>query len=273
METKIDYSNLQNESKEKIMARYNELLADDGAVYAWSFNTDFPPSARTFSSEKNAKEYGVLNEERLRRWLGGGLSHIAYIIGTESDYQKAVKNWERDRAKFEAKRYAEHVAKMVDKNQQKIKALEALKDVCRTFDGKVINKRFNEAVKAATGLSCYFEDGYMSLDKYCSIDRFSEVHIFLHYRQGTGDFWQWTTGSRMEAEKAVSIIDIKINDYQEDSKRLLDTRKYYAKYVAKARKVEKLIEELCCEDIDLRQFAMRHDLKQYPSVTGIWKCS
>ena len=133
METKIDYSNLQNESKEKIMARYNELLADDGTVYAWSFSTDFPPSARTFGSEKNAKEYGVLNKERLRRWPGGGLSHIAYIIGTESDYQKAVKNWERDRAKFEAKRYADHVAKMVDNNQQKIKALEALKDVCRTF--------------------------------------------------------------------------------------------------------------------------------------------
>lgn len=272
---KINISNIQNEDKEKIMARYKELAADKGTVYAWQFTTDTPPSARTFSSEKNAKEYGVLNKERLRRWLGGGLSHIAYIIGTESDYQKAVKNWERDRAKFEAKRYAEHVAKMVDKNQQKIKALEALKDVCRTFDGKVINKRFNEAVKAATGFNCIFDDGSMNLYKYSCAGPFKEIQVYLYYRWygKMENFWQWTTGDRMEAEKAVSIIDIKINDIQEDIKRLQGTKKQYAKYVAKVRKVEKLIEELCCEDINLREFAMYHDLKQYPSVTSIWKCS
>lgn len=271
---KINISNIQNEDKEKIMARYKELAADKGTVYAWQFTTDTPPSARTFSSEENAKEYEVLNNERLRRWLGDHAPKTSYIIGTEADYKNAVKNWERDRAKMEAKLYADHVAKVVDLKKQQIKALEALKTVCRTFDGKVINKRFNEAVKAATGFSCYFDDNRMSLDKYSCAGPSKENHVYLYYRlYGKMDnFWQWTTGDRMEAEKAVSIIDIKVNDLQKDIKRLQGTRKEYAKYVAKVRKVEKLIEELCCEDLNIREFAMCHDLKQYPSVTSIWKC-
>lgn len=275
MEAKINFENIQNEDQEKIMTRYKELAADSGDVYAWQFSKNTPPSARTFSSEENAKEYEVLNNERFRRWLGDRVPAKSYIIGTKADYQKAVKNWEHDRAKMEAKQYAEHVANIIDVYQQQIKALEALKDVCRTFDGKVINKRFNEAVKAATGFFCHFEDDCMSLDKYSCAGPSKENHVYLYYRWygKMENFWQWSTGDRMEAEKAMSIIDIKLNDLKEDIKRLQGTKKEYAKYVAKVRKVEKLIEELCCEDIDLREFAMNHDLKQYPSVTSIWKCS
>lgn len=219
---KINYSNIQNEDKEKIMARFQELAADKGTVYAWQFTTDTPPSARTFSSEKNAKEYEVLNNERLRRWLGDHAPKTVYIIGTEKDYLQAVKNWERDRAKMEAKLYADHVAKIVDLKQQQIKALEALKTVCGTFDGKVINKRFKEAVKAATGFYCCFGDDCMSLYKCSCAGPSKVIQVYLYYRWygKMENFWQWTTGDRMEAEKAISIIDIKINDIQEDIKRL-----------------------------------------------------
>lgn len=86
METKIDFENIQNEDQEKIMIRYKELAADSGDVYAWQFNKNTPPSARTFSSEENAKEYEVLKNERLRRWLGEHVSKTTYIIGTEKDY-------------------------------------------------------------------------------------------------------------------------------------------------------------------------------------------
>ena len=86
------------------------------------------------------------------------------------------------------------------------------------------------------------------------------------------NFWQWSTGDRMEAEKAVSIIDIKLNDLQEEIKRIQGTRKNYTKYVAKVRKVEKLIEGLSREDPYIQGFAMDHDLQQYPPVTSIWKC-
>lgn len=274
MNTKIDLGNLEKEDKEKIMARYKELAADSGDVYAWQFNKNTPSSARTFSSEENAKEFETLNNERFRRWLGDHAPKTSYIIGTEKDYQNAVKNWERDRAKMEAKLYADHVAKIVELKKQQIKALEALKNVCRTFDGKVINKRFNEAVKAATGFFCHFEDNCMSLDKYSCAGPSKENHVYLYYRWygKMENFWQWSTGDRMEAEKAISIIDIKLNDLQEDIKRLQGTRKEYAKYVAKVRKVEKLIEELSREDSYIRGFAMDHDLQQYPSVTSIWKC-
>lgn len=274
METKIDLKNIQNEDQEKIMARYNELAADKGTVYAWQFDKDTPPSARIFSSEENAKEYEVLNNERLRRWLGDHVPTKSYIVGTEADYQKAVKNWERDRAKMEAKQYAEHVANVVDVHQQQIKALEALKSVCHTFDGKVINKRFDEAVKAATGFNCIFEDDSMNLYKCSCAGPYRVIQVYLYYRWygKMENFWQWTTGDRMEAEKAVSIIDIKINDLQENIKRLQGTKKQYAKYVVKVRKVEKLIEELSREDAYIQGFAMDHGLQQYPPVTSIWKC-
>lgn len=274
MNTKIDLGNLEKEDKEKIMARYKELAADSGDVYAWKFNKNTPPSARTFSSEENAKEYEVLNNERLRRWLGDYVSKTTYIIGTEKDYQMAVKNWERDRAKMEAKQYAEHVAKIVDTYQQQIKALEALKSVCRTFDGKVINKRFNKAVKSTTGFNCCFKDDCMSLYKYSCADPYKKIYVYLYYRwyQEMENFWQWKPRDHMEAEKAVSIIDIKINALQKEIKRLQGTRKNYTKYVAKVRKVEKLIKELSCEDSYISIFAMDHDLQQYPPVTSIWKC-
>lgn len=39
MEAKINFKNLANEDKEKIMSRYKELHADKGTVYAWQFDT------------------------------------------------------------------------------------------------------------------------------------------------------------------------------------------------------------------------------------------
>lgn len=81
MEAKIDFENIQNEDKEKIMIRFKELVADSGDVYAWQFNKNTPPSARTFSSEENAKEYEVLNNERLRRLLGNHVSKLYYRYG------------------------------------------------------------------------------------------------------------------------------------------------------------------------------------------------
>ena len=275
MEAKIDFENIQNEDQEKIMTRYKELVADSGDVYAWQSDKDTPPSARTFSSKENAKEYEVLNNEHFRRRLGDHAPKTSYIIGTESDYQKAVKNWERDRAKMEAKLYADHITKMVDLKQQKIKALETLKTVCHTFDGKVINKRFTEAVGAATGCYCYFYDDSLNLVKNSCAGPYKEVHVRLYYRwyKKFENFWQWKPRDRMEAEKAVAIIDIEISVLQHEIKRQQGTRKNYAKYVSKVRKVEKLIKELSREDAYIRGFAMDHDLQRYPPVTSVWKCS
>lgn len=59
MEAKINFKNLANEDKEKIMSRYKELHADKGTVYAWQFDTKNPPSARTFSSEKAQRFRGA----------------------------------------------------------------------------------------------------------------------------------------------------------------------------------------------------------------------
>ena len=82
METKIDLGNLEKEDKEKIMARYKELAADSGDVYAWQFNKNTPPSARTFSSEEEA-----LKKLGRDRWLSG--------IGRACFHASAVRECKR----------------------------------------------------------------------------------------------------------------------------------------------------------------------------------
>lgn len=276
MEAKIDFKNLAKENIAMIAARLGDLNEDFGDVFAWTSDSVSVTKPERFSSEENAKEYGILkNEFYMRRGMIDRNKPINYMIGMEKDYQNAVKICLRRKKNEEVKKYREHVEKLVDRSNKEILALKALKSVCRTFDGKVINKQFTEAVGAATGCHCYFDDDSLNLVKNSCAGPYKEIHVRLYYRwyKKFENFWQWKPRDRMEAEKAVSIIDIEISELQHEIKRLHGTRKNYAKYVAKVRKVEKLIEELIREDVYIRGFAMDHDLQQYPLVTGIWKCS
>ena len=60
MNTKIDLNNLEYENIVNIAARLGVLSEDSGAAFMWFCDTISAPTAKTFSSEENAKEYGIL---------------------------------------------------------------------------------------------------------------------------------------------------------------------------------------------------------------------
>ena len=274
MNTKIDLNNLENENIVNIADRLGVLSEDSGDVFLWFCDTISAPTSKTFSSEENAKEYGILrNEFYMRRGMIERDEPKNYIIGSEKDYQKAVKAWQRGKKNEEVRKYREHVDKLVDRTNKEILALKALKDVCRTFDGKVINKRFLDAAKEATGFCCSFYDGCLELSAINSYGEYAPgITFYGSWGSQKGKEWEWFTGDRMEAEKALGLIDWYILDRRQNIARYKDSIKHYAQYVAKVRKIEASIKELTQTDCTIRNWAREHDLKKYQLFSHIWVC-
>ena len=274
MNTKIDLNNLENENIVNIADRLGVLSEDSGYVFLWFCDTLSAPTSKTFSSEENAKEYGILrNEFYMRRGMIERDKKKNYIIGTEKDYQNAVKAWQRRKKNEEVKKYSEHVDKLVERTNKEIIALKALKDVCRTFDGKVINKRFLDAAKEATGFNCSFYEGCLELSAINSYGEYAPgITFYGSWGSQKGKEWEWFTGDRMEAEKALGVIDGYIWDKRQDISRYKDSIKHYAKYVEHVRKIEASVHELVKTDGTIRNWAREHDLKKYPLFSHIWIC-
>ena len=274
MNTKIDLNNLENENIVNIADRLGVLSEDSGDVFLWFCDTLSAPTSKTFSSEENAKEYGILrNEFYMRRGMIKRDELKNYIIGSEKDYQNAVKAWQRRKKNEEVRMYREHVDKLVERTNKEIIALKALKDVCRTFDGKVINKRFLDAAKEATGFNCSFYEGCLELSAINSYGEYAPgITFYGSWGSQKGKEWEWFTGDRMEAEKALGVIDGYILDKRQDIARYKDSIKHYAKYVEQVRKIEASVHELVKTDGTIRNWAREHDLKKYPLFSHIWIC-
>ena len=274
MNTKIDLNNLENENIVNIADRLGVLSEDSGDVFLWFCDTLSAPTSKTFSSKENAKEYGILrNEFYMRRGMINRDKPINYIIGTEKDYQNDVKAWKRRKKNEEVRKYSEHVDKLVERTNKEIIALKALKDVCRTFNGKVINKRFLDAAKAATGFNCSFYEGCLELIAINSYGEYAPgITFYGSWGSQKGKEWEWFTGDRMEAVKALGVIDGFIWDKRHDIARYKDSIKHYAKYVDQVRKIEASVHELVKTDGTIRNWAREHDLKKYPLFSHIWIC-
>lgn len=274
MNTKIDLNNLENEKIGKIEDRLFDLIDDPGDVFLWTGDSIPTKKPGRFSSEENAKEYGILkNEYYMRRGMINRDKPINYIIGTEKDYKNAVKAWQRRKKNEEVRKYSEHVDKLVERTNKEIIALKALKDVCSTFDGKVINKRFLDAAKEATGFICCFYEGCLELSAINSYGEYAPgITFYGSWGSQKGKEWEWFTGDRMEAEKALGVIDGYIWDKRQDIARYKDSIKHYAKYVEQVRKIEASVHELVKTDGTIRNWAREHDLKKYPLFSHIWIC-
>ena len=272
MNTKIDLNNLENENIVNIADRLGVLSEDSGDVFLWFCDNLSAPTSKTFSSKENAKEYGILrNEFYMRRGMIKRDEPIAYIIGTEKDYQKAVKAWQRCKKNEEVRKYREHVDKLVERKNKEIIALKALKDVCSTFDGKVINKRFLDAAKEATGFYCRFYDGCLELSVIDSYGEYAPgITFYGSWGSQKGKEWEWFTGDRMEAVKAMGVIDGFIWDKRHDIARYKDSIKHYAKYVDQVRKIQSSIRKLQETDYTIRSWAREHDLERHPLFSHIW---
>lgn len=274
MNTKIDLNNLENENIVNIADRLGVLSEDSGDVFLWFCDTLSAPTSKTFSSEENAKEYGILrNEFYMRRGMIERDKKKNYIIGTEKDYQNAVKAWKRRKKNEEVRKYREHVDKLVERTNKEIIALKELKDVCRTFDGKVINKRFLEAAKEATGFNCSFCEDCLFMFAINSYGEYAPgITLYPTSCSKIYKAWEWTTGDRMEAEKALGVIDGYILDKRQNIAKYKESTKHYAKYVEQVRKIEAAFHELIKTDGTIKSWAREHDLEKYPLTSHIWEC-
>jgi len=274
MKTKIDLKNLENENISKIADRLCDLIDASGDVFLWTGDSISTKKPGRFSSVENAKEYGILkNEYYMRRGMIDRDKPINYMIGTEKDYQNAVKAWQRRKKNEEVRKYREHVEKLVNRSNKEIIAMKALKDVCCTFDGKVINKRFLDAAKEATGFYCSFYESCLELSAVNSYGEYAPgITFYGSWNSQKGKEWEWFTGDRMEAEKALGVIDGYIWDRRQDIAKYKDSIKHYAKYVDQVRKIEASVHELVKTDGTIRNWAREHDLRKYPLFSHIWIC-
>ena len=83
--------------------------------------------------------------------------------------------------------------------------------------------------------------------------------------------WLWNTGERLEAEKAVAVIEFYKNDRLTAIKNLKATKKSYAAYLRLARKAEAIMKEMEGYDYTTREFAKEKALSRYSHHSYFWK--
>lgn len=264
----------------KIFVEANNLICCDGHVWLWK--SESLDGVRHFATKDDAQKYIDLLHQLSRE---KGWKEELYSIGTEADFMAAAKKHEADKKANEVKEYCKHVDALIERRQLEIKALDGLILVCRKFDGKVLNKRFHDAVKEATGFYSTFGEYRFELnccDYYRIVEYCPNVSMSVDWSHGYNRYtgkkkeidpnaWLWNTGDRLEAEKAISVIEHYKNDRLTAIKNLKATKKSYAAYLRLARKAEAIMKEMEGYDYTLREFAKEKALSQYSHHSYFWK--
>lgn len=255
-----------------------KLINSNGNVCVWKSET--MDGVRRFLTEADAKKYIEWHHQFCRE---KGREDESYSIGTEADFMAAAQKFERKKKANEVKEYCKHVGNLIECKQREIKALDGLAEVCRQFDGKVLNKRFHDAVTKATGFYSsfganwfdFFEPGYniefrasagFPVDWSHGINRYTGKKKDMNPRD-----WHWYTGDRLEAEKAIAVIEHHKNDRLTTIENLEASKKKYAAYLRLARKAEAIMKEMEGYDYEIRQYAKEKDLSQYSHHSYFWK--
>lgn len=264
----------------EIFVEAKNLICNDGEVWLWK--SDGMKFVNFFATKENAQKYIDLHHQFCRE---RGMKEEAFCIGTEADFMAAAKKYEADKKTNEVKAYCKHVDALIERLQVEIKALDGFVQVCRKFDGKVLNKRFRDAVIDTTDFGCQF--GLYSFDFFHTEQRNGvwisfNFSISADWSHGINRYtgkkkdvnpndWQWNTGDRLEAEKAVAVIEHckNIRIAQIDS--LKASRKKYAAYLRLARKAEAIMKEMEGYDYEIREFAKEKALSQYSHHSYFWK--
>ena len=263
----------------QILIEANKLICNDGEVWLW--NSESLDGVRHFSTKDDAQKYIDLRHQLSRE---KGWKEELYSIGTEDDFMAAAKKHEADKKANEVKAYCKHVDALIDGKQLEIKALDGLIQVCRQFDGKVLNKRFRDAVKDTTDFVCQF--GLYSLDFFHTEQRNGvwisfNFSISADWSHGINRYtgkkkdvnpndWQWNTGDRLEAEKAVAVIEHQKNVRLAQIENIKASKKKYAAYLRLARKAEAIMKEMEGYDYTIREFAKEKALSQYSHHSYFW---
>lgn len=269
---------METNKKKELRDKMLSLIDGNGSVYVWDNEGDEPSNVRRFGTVENAREFVALKKE----WLFlRQLFERTFVIGTEEEYQKAQSNFAKLKRARQVKDYSAYVDEHVKIKQHEIKALNALQKVCQKFDGKVLNKRFTDAVSEDSGLCCSFVEDYECvLDmKYFGHDYGYNLHpyvrIFGSKREesdGAGRlFWRWALGDRLEASTVADIIAPYINDRFKRIDELNATKKKYSGYLRLAEKAAKLVRELNTYDSTLKEWACKHDTETGVGASKVWR--
>lgn len=264
----------------EIFVEVKNLICKDGEVWLW--NSETLDGVRHFAFKEDALKYIDLWHQLSRE---KGWKEKVYSIGTEADFMEAAKKYEADKKANEVKEYCKHIDKIIARLKFTNKALDGFIRVCRRFDGKVINKRFHDAVYETTGFYSSFN---VNLNRY-ELDYYDReknndacVYIRADWSHGISRYtgkkkdvvpndWQWNTGDRLEAEKAVAVIENQKKSSLERIKVLRATKKKYAAYLCLARQAESIFKKMQGFDFHIRDYAAEHDLSQYSHHSYFWK--
>ena len=263
----------------QIFVEAKNLICNDGEVWLWK--SESLDGVRHFATKDDAQKYIDLYHQWSRE---KGWKEESYSIGTEDDFMAAAKKHEADKKANEVKEYCKHADALIDGKQLEIKALDGLIQVCRQFDGKVLNKRFRDAVKDTTDFGCQF--GLYSLDFFHTEERNGvwisfNFSISADWSHGINRYtgkkkdvnpndWQWNTGDRLDAEKAVAVIEHQKNVRLAQIEDLKASKKKYAAYLRLARKAEAIMKEMEGYDYTIREFAKEKALSQYSHHSYFW---
>lgn len=258
----------------QIFVEAKNLICNDGEVWLWK--SESLDGVRHFATKEDAQKYIDLHHQFSRE---NGSEEESYSIGTEDDFMAAAKKHEADKKANEVKAYCKHADALIERRKLEIKALDGLIQVCRKFDGKVLNKRFHDAVKEATGFYNSFSQYSFELESYsrnCYVEYRPSLIIsadWSHGKKTSYSFlqWQWNTGERLEAEKAVAVIEFYKNDRLAAIENLKATKKSYAAYLRLARKAEAIMKKMEGYDYTIREFAKKKALSQYSHHSYFWK--
>ncbi len=264
----------------QIFVEAKNLICNDGDVWLWKSET--LDGVCHFATKDDAQRYIDLYHQFSRE---NGWKEKSYSIGTEADFMAAAKKHEADKKANEVKEYCKHADALIERRKLEIKALDGLIQVCRKFDEKVLNKRFHDAVKEATGFYSSFGENRFELncwDYYRIVEYRPNVSISADWSHGINRYtgkkkevnpneWQWNTGDRLEAEKAVAVIE----QYKKERLAVIDnlkaSKKKYATYLRLARKAEAIMKEMEGYDYEIREFAKEKALSQYSHHSYFWK--
>lgn len=186
------------------------------------------------------------------------------------------KNNIRTQNAVAVKAYRLHADKIIGRYNQEVKALNTLKDVCRQFDGKIINKRFHDAIEEKTGFHSFYTASLFKMYVCGVCDDCCRPYISIslgniNHNDLSPHCWPWKTGDRMNATLAAAIIDTLIKYRLADIEAMEAAKKSYPEYLRKARAAESIIKELKNYSTDQMIWAKEHDLNKCLCPSLLWE--
>lgn len=171
---------------QQLLDGMNALCDQDTEFYIWDKDSTNSMDGvlqrvHSFRTEADARKYIEIDKEarELHNVLYGCKSYypLSYSIGTAAEYRAAVKTAAAQAERKQREAFKAYVIKQNEKDTEEIKALKAFRAVYHQFNGKVINKRFTDAIDAAVKKYDFFvSSGEASWAPFLTLLKFYDIN-------------------------------------------------------------------------------------------------